>query len=210
MGTREFIFKHGSKEIVLPVTPSSYELEEGINVEIINLHEFGDYPAAGYQTSNPIPISCLLPNNDYSFATDWESDPYIEQLRKWMKAQTRVRFIVSGTKTNIPVIIENMRYGEDDGTTDITLHLTLRPKPALEPIVIQQTKAATKPRAAKEEQAGLSNYTVVAGDTLSAICWRFYGNATPTYWNKLAEYNGISNPHLIFPGNVLKIPKPLL
>ena len=44
-------------------------------------------------------------------------------------------------------------------------------------------------------------YTVVSGDTLSGIASR-YG----TTYQRLAEYNGISNPNLIYPGQQIKIP----
>lgn len=44
-------------------------------------------------------------------------------------------------------------------------------------------------------------YTVVAGDTLSAIA-RKYG----TTYQKLAEYNQIVNPNLIYPGQKIEIP----
>ena len=47
---------------------------------------------------------------------------------------------------------------------------------------------------------------MVAGDCLSVICRRFYGNGTAKYYNALAAYNGIKNPHLIFPGQVLTLP----
>lgn len=45
-------------------------------------------------------------------------------------------------------------------------------------------------------------YTVKKGDTLSGIASR-YG----TTYQKIAEYNGISNPNLIYPNQVLKIYK---
>lgn len=44
-------------------------------------------------------------------------------------------------------------------------------------------------------------YTVVSGDTLSGIASR-YG----TTYQRLAEYNGISNPNLIYPGQQIRIP----
>lgn len=43
-------------------------------------------------------------------------------------------------------------------------------------------------------------YTVRSGDTLSAIAARF-----GTSWQALAQKNGLSNPNLIFPGQVLRI-----
>lgn len=48
---------------------------------------------------------------------------------------------------------------------------------------------------------GETVYTVVAGDTLSGIASK-YG----TTYQKLAEYNGISNPNLIVVGQKIKIP----
>ncbi|TCO47291.1 LysM peptidoglycan-binding domain-containing protein [Actinocrispum wychmicini] len=44
-------------------------------------------------------------------------------------------------------------------------------------------------------------YTVVRGDTLSGIAARF-----GTTWRTLQEINGIANPNLIFPGQVLRLP----
>lgn len=43
-------------------------------------------------------------------------------------------------------------------------------------------------------------YTVKSGDTLSGIAARF-----GTSWQALAQKNGLSNPNLIFPGQVLRI-----
>jgi LysM repeat protein len=49
--------------------------------------------------------------------------------------------------------------------------------------------------------AQASIYTVVSGDTLSGIAARF-----GTTVDRLARDNGIKNPNLIFPGQVLKLP----
>lgn len=43
-------------------------------------------------------------------------------------------------------------------------------------------------------------YTVVSGDTLSGIASKF-----GTSWQALAQKNGLANPNLIFPGQVLRI-----
>lgn len=49
------------------------------------------------------------------------------------------------------------------------------------------------------------SYTVVEGDWLSTIAGRTYGDIMA--YTKLAEANNISNPDLIEPGQVLKIPR---
>lgn len=53
---------------------------------------------------------------------------------------------------------------------------------------------------------GMHTYTVESGDSLSKIAKKFYGNANK--WRAIFEANGdqLSNPDLIKPGQVLKIP----
>jgi len=50
----------------------------------------------------------------------------------------------------------------------------------------------------------MQTYTVVKGDTLSSICRRFYGDAS--LYNKLARYNSIANPNLIYAGQQIRLP----
>lgn len=54
---------------------------------------------------------------------------------------------------------------------------------------------------------GFAQYTVVAGDTLSAIAQQWYGNAAQ--WPRIFEANRdqIANANLIFPGQVLRVPQ---
>ena len=47
-------------------------------------------------------------------------------------------------------------------------------------------------------------YTVVSGDTLSAIAERFYGDGSK--YQVIADASGVPNPDLIYPGQVLTIP----
>ena len=47
-------------------------------------------------------------------------------------------------------------------------------------------------------------YTVVSGDTLSKIAREFYGDYSQ--YKKIADYNFIKNPSLIFVGQLIKIP----
>lgn len=55
-------------------------------------------------------------------------------------------------------------------------------------------------------QAGLSTYTVVSGDTLWDLSYKNYGD--PYLWPSLWEVNksSVTNPHLIYVGQVLLIP----
>lgn len=56
----------------------------------------------------------------------------------------------------------------------------------------------------KDEETGDTVYTVKAGDSLSKIAERYYGD--PMEYKKIAHYNNISNPDLIHPGQKIRIP----
>lgn len=61
--------------------------------------------------------------------------------------------------------------------------------------------APTKPPQTNQSSAGYSTYTVKAGDTLIGIAERYN-----TTYQEIAALNGISNPNLIYQGQVLKLP----
>lgn len=73
------------------------------------------------------------------------------------------------------------------------------PAPAPSPAPAPEPKPAPAPAPAPAP-SGYQTYTVVKGDTLSGIAAK-YG----TTYQKIAADNGIANPNLIFPGQVLKI-----
>ncbi|GGL05939.1 BON domain-containing protein [Deinococcus radiotolerans] len=56
----------------------------------------------------------------------------------------------------------------------------------------------------KDQESGDTVYTVKAGDSLSAIAEKYYGDASQ--YKKIAHYNNISNPDLIHPGDRIRIP----
>lgn len=62
-------------------------------------------------------------------------------------------------------------------------------------------------RALLDPYRGFTQYTVVAGDTLTAIAHRFYSD--PAQYPRIFEANRdqIANPNLIFPGQILRVPQ---
>ena len=67
-------------------------------------------------------------------------------------------------------------------------------------------QGSVKSTAADAPAADPQTYTVAAGDSLSKIAKHFYGHAND--WHRIFDANRdqISNPDLIKPGQVLKIP----
>jgi nucleoid-associated protein YgaU len=62
-------------------------------------------------------------------------------------------------------------------------------------------------RALIDPYHGFTQYTVVSGDTLSAIAQHFYGSAAQVPRLFEANRDRISDPNLIFPGQVLRVPQ---
>ncbi len=71
-------------------------------------------------------------------------------------------------------------------------------------VVVPEPKPEPKPEPVPEPvptpEPEMKKHVVVRGDTL----WRI-GLNNKTTWQKLAEYNSLKNPHLIFPGQIILI-----
>ena len=89
---------------------------------------------------------------------------------------------------------------------NLTLHkyfaATACPGPYLESKMPYIAEEVNRRLNTNNNKPGTSSYIVKNGDTLSAIA-RTYN----TTYQVLAEYNGISNPDLIYPGQVINIPQ---
>ena len=89
---------------------------------------------------------------------------------------------------------------------NLTLHkyfaATLCPGPYLESKMPYIAQEVNRRLGMKNDKPSTSAYIVKQGDTLSAIARKYN-----TTYQVLAEYNGISNPNLIYPGQVIKIPQ---
>lgn len=197
-------------ELILPVTPSSYEWDHANRVESIQLDQIGEITLPGGKLMGSCTLEVLLPARLYSFCNPGTvTNPYIylERLERWSDSGTPVRWIVSGTPTNALVLIESVRYGERDGTNDLYAIITIRQYARPEtPVLAVSGGGAQTSRDASTGASQQRTYTVQRGDTLWGISRKFYGDGSLAY--RLASANSaiIKNPGLIYPGQVLTIP----
>jgi len=72
---------------------------------------------------------------------------------------------------------------------------------------VRSGSSSTAPSAPSQAAGFNRTYTVVAGDSLSKIAKREYGDASK--WHRIYEANRdkIQNPDLIHPGQVLNLPQ---
>ena len=193
----------------MPVTPPSFEIQESRNMETVNIYSLGDVALLGTNTYSTIKMEFLLPAQKYPFVLiDQIVDPYayVSTFRRFKDDGTVMRLIISGTAVNIPVRVQEMTYKEQDGTNDLYMTLTLCEYKELAAVKVESPKAGAGNTArAVETQPGTPDtYKIASGDTLWSICRRFYNDSGLA--SKLAVYNGIKNPNLIYAGSTLQLP----
>lgn len=208
---RRIIFKDTvtGEELVMPVTPKEYQVEHGRKQNTVTMHTVGDVTSPGPAVLLDEEPEFLLPAKAYPFVQPGAVlNPfvYIEKLERWSDAGTVLRWVVAGTPCNAAVRLGPIRYREQDGTNDIYCTVPIRGVRQLESVEVEIAAAAV-PLAARPVEADPTRpqtYTVVAGDTLSGICRKFYGDASLAA--ALGAANGIKNINLIRVGQVLTIP----
>lgn len=200
--------------VVLPVTPERAAWERGVNMETINISAVGDVYRPGKPKRHRGRIEGFFPANDYPWlAPGAVADPYyyVSLFSALMEEKTVVRYIVGGTEINAQVVVEGISYEERDGSGDVYYTLSLAEWVDLEAVTVSGIDTSWTGNAGTGNSGQTSDqttqqYTVVSGDMLSIICRRYYGNGSAKYYNALAVYNSIANPHLIHPGDVIQIP----
>lgn len=197
--------------LIMPVTPERYQWTVGKHIETININALGDVYRPGGRTRFSGSFDFLLPAQDYPWVEAGSHvDPqyYLDYLNAWAADEKTVRLIITETEINTLVYIEEVTQSESDGTGDRYVTVSVREYCDLEATEVaavgstQNVGRTTDAATFKAAQA----YTIVSGDTLSMICRRYYGKSTAEYYNALAKYNGISNPHLIYPGATIQVP----
>ena len=192
--------------LTLPVTPSGYPMAAGRAVERIDMAQTGQVALPGLNTLFTGTLEFMLPAVEYPFLTAGAAarpQHYIEQLTAWSRDASVCRYIVTGTDVNLPVLLGPLDYGEQDGTNDVYCKLPLYEYRLLDEVKVEKV-TQNSGRAVETPPPAAGSYTVVKGDSLWAICKKFYGDGSLAY--KLATANGIQNPNLIYPGQVLTLP----
>lgn len=215
---RKYIFKNNvtGQEIVLPVTPSSFQIDRGVPVQTVDLHDFGELalPGSGLKLFQE-DLEFMLPRQHYPFCQpETNTDPYfyIDFFQLAGDRKQPLRFVISDTPTICDVLVENLQYGERDGTNDVyctlTMHRYRAPgaagKAGATASGVTTSVSAGNARTSDTPPAAQQTYTIKPHDSLWTICRRFYGDGELAA--KLAAYNGIKNPALIYAGNALRIP----
>ena len=217
-------------DMQLPVTPSKLSVKIKGNNKTLTLVNEGDINFLRSPGLTEISFEMLLPMlEQYSFASEYhQPDYYLGILESYMTEKKPFRFIVSrvspsGDKlydTNIKVSLEDYTVSEDatDGF-DVTVSINLKqyidyatkkvtvtkPNNSSKSTLKKSTLKTEKPRETSGKPTA-KTYTVKSGDCLWTIAKKYYGNGAQYTKIYNANKDKISNPNLIYVGQVLTIP----
>ena len=137
-----------------------------------------------------------------------EPQYYLDYLNAWAADGKVIRMVITGTEINTLIYIEDVTQSEKDGTGDRYVTVAIREYCDLEAKEVAAAGGTQNNGRANDASSSrkTQSYTIVSGDTLSVICRRYYGKSSAKYYNALAKYNGIKNPHLIYPGVTIQVP----
>ena len=215
--------------VALPVTPSKLEMKIKNQNKTINLINDGEVNMLKDAGLTEITFEAAIPHVKYPYAIYPSgfkaADFYLNKFEQLKTSKKPFQFICSRVSpsrkllfdTNIKVSLEDYRIKEDalDGQ-ELKVSVKLKQYKdygtKLVNIKIQQQAAVQvasatvqKPRPA-ETAPKLKTYTVKRGDTLWAIAKKYLGNGNRYTEIYNLNKNKISNPNLIYPGQVLTLP----
>lgn len=218
MARVKLILKSGDVEMRFPVTPASISMSFGRQVVVYDLIGIGEHTEYAGKTAEEYQLADLLiPGEELPFAfasTIGSDDPqaYIKQLRQWRDDKSAVRLITSGSplQLNVQTYITSVQPVHRGAGKNLYLTIALKDHEALKKHTESSGSASggasdSGKRESKSTGTGTQTYTVKKGDTLWAICKKYYSNGTLAY--KLAAYNGIKNANYIQVGQKIKIPE---
>ena len=216
-------------DMQLPVTPSKLSVKIKGNNKTLTLVNEGDINFLRSPGLTEISFEMLLPMlEQYSFASEYhQPDYYLGILENYVTEKKPFRFIVSrvspsGDKlydTNIKVSLEDYTVSEDatDGF-DVTVSINLKQyiDYATKKVTVTKpnnssknsSKSTLKTETPRETSGKptAKTYTVKSGDCLWTIAKKYYGNGAQYTKIYNANKDKISNPNLIYVGQVLTIP----
>lgn len=209
----QFCFIRDGVSLVMPVTPGRYKWSNGRRMETINISQLGDVYRPGGRSRFAGSFEFLLPAQSYPWmeaGARAEPQYYLDYFNAWVKDGKPVRLVITGTEINALVYMEEAAQEERDGTGDRYVTVSVREYVELGAVETTNPNTAvqnsTRPGDALGNGEKEQSVAVAKGDTLSIICRRYYGKSSAEYYNALAAFNGIKNPHLIYPGTLLRIP----
>lgn len=213
--------------VLMPITPSKVKVKinnQNETLTLINGEEINILKSAGL---TDVSFDLLLPQVSYPFTNGGaqSADYYLSLFERLKTAKQPFQWILnrsmpSGKRlfyTNLTVGMEDYQITDDaEEGFDITVTVSLKQYRhyGTKTVTVQPAETATEtptatveqPQRETSEAPQQSDYTVKSGDCLWNIAKKYLGDGSR--YNEIYELNKdkITNPNLIYPGQVLTLP----
>lgn len=210
-----FLYSGKGKAFHFPVNPEEISISREKGFETVSILSLGEFDVPQGEKVKEISFSSFFPKEyDPSYCRYPNiPDPLVamNQLNQFLLSKTPLRFMMTGTGMNVPVIVSShhttFRGGEEG---DVNFDLTLRTWRDLKIGKIgsgssHASKSSVHPRS--DLKAVSKTYTVKSGDSLSRIAKLELGSSSR--WREIYKLNAAvigKDPSRIKPGQKLVMP----
>lgn len=206
-------YNNQAESIELPVLPSKIEVKESGNNKSHTLQNIGEATTINVIKAPTLKLESIFPLNYGPYVTSRilkSPIEYIETIKRWRDNNKPIRLLITDTAfpLNWACTIESLTYNESAGSVgDISYNIELKEyrwyKVKKVIMASKQAREISFRTSRPVEKEISKTYIVKKGDTLYAICKRQLGDGNR--YKDIAKKNDISNPNLIYPGQVLKL-----
>ena len=204
MALEKHILTIDNAQYVLPVPPSSWEIQGSNNVGSTNVMNFGEMNNRSQPNLKTTSISSFFPIKNLGFVSSSEfKEPlkYIEAFDKAREKGTVIEYQITDTPVYMNCIITGFNYGEQDYTGDYYYTLEIKADKSIE-LVNKDGKVDAKGYVPENSIYGYY-WEVKEGDTLLKIAKTAYGDSAK-YTDIMAK-NNLKNANKIKVGMVLTL-----
>lgn len=190
--------------LVFPLTPEKITLKTGAKFLTYDIIDIGSLQIPSGNELDEVSWEGWLPGaarRNMGIITVWVPPKALDiMLYRWKQKGTKLKFVIPGTLISMDVYIQSYEPVYGGGFGDIQYSISL-----IQAIDLKVTSVDEPETKAPETPA---TYTVKKGDTLWAIAEKYLGNGAryPEIFALNKKPDGpISNPHWVYPGQVLKL-----
>lgn len=209
-------FNNQAEAFEFPVLPEEVEVKEKGNNKSHILQNIGEVTIINKVKAYTLTLKGLFPMENGPYVTSkylLKSAVYVEKIKRWRDTGKPVRLVITGTSVDLSwaCTIEDFSYKEKAGAVgDIEYTISFKEYRwfKVKKVEIVNESKTNQASVTKTEQRPVEKeipktYTVQKGDTLCSIAKKCLGDSGK--YKDIAKKNNISNPNVIYPGQVLTL-----
>ena len=189
------IFLDFGERVKLPILPSSFEKQGGVNNTEANINSLGSINLLGKRGLKRMEFQSFFPAQNYSFCKCKPKKPkeYVRYLEKAMEKKKIGVCTVTRIGISFRCTIESFNYGVEDGTGDVMYTISLVEYRG----GLERHSERKKPR----------EYRAKAGDNFNKIARKVFGSSKNA--EKIAKANKKKGSYKFKASKEIKIPEGL-